>query len=128
VNGAGDFASGTGESPADAISIIEAQSIEDIDVEKLLDVNSSIAVEKEIAADTFGSLFGHTKEFFLPYLEPSTVELCTMLEHYYEGIRKAATESLLVYISTFYELSEPQEWVAGAKVVRCSALSSRCNF
>jgi hypothetical protein len=97
--------------------VTEEQTIEDVDVEKLLEVNSSIAVEKEIAADTFGSLFEHTKEHFLPYLEESTVELCAMLDHYYEGIRKAAVESLLEYLNTFYELSDPQDWVAGAKVV-----------
>lgn len=116
----GDFVTGTGETPSEAISILDdkaQQIIEDLDVDKLLEVNSSIAVEKEIAADTFGALFEHTKEHFLPYLENTTVEMTNMLKHYYEGIRKAATESLLQYVRTFYELSKPDEWVAGAKVV-----------
>jgi len=92
--------------------------MEDVDVDKMLDVNSAIAVEKEIAADTIGTIFGATRSHFLPYVEQCTLELVQLLPHYYEGIRKSATDSLLEIVRVFYELSDHQEWQPGAKVVR----------
>ncbi|TFY80970.1 hypothetical protein EWM64_g3040 [Hericium alpestre] len=117
------FASGS--SPANAITIVDETKadatgtieIEDIDVDKMLDVNSAIAVEKEIAADTIGTIFAATREHFLPYVEQCTLELVGLLPHYYEGIRKSATDSLLEIVRIFYELSNPEEWRAGANPI-----------
>lgn len=83
-----------------------------------MDVNSAIAVEKEIAADTIGTLFAATQSHFLSYVEPCTVELTSLLTHYYEGIRKSATDSLLEIVRTFYDLSNPPEWQPGTTSVR----------
>ena len=91
--------------------------IEDIDDDKLLDVSSAIAVEKEIAADTIGTIFSATRSDFLPYVEQCTLELVALLPHYYEGIRKSATESLLEIIRTFSELSNPPTWQPGKDIV-----------
>jgi hypothetical protein len=91
--------------------------MEDVDVDKLLEVNSALAVEKEIAADTIGALFLATRNHFFPYVEQCVIELVGLLTHYYEGIRKSATESLLELVRIFYELSDPQEWRPGATVV-----------
>ncbi|KAM6496954.1 ARM repeat-containing protein [Amanita muscaria] len=88
--------------------------LEDVDLDKMLDVNSAIAVEKEIAADTLGTLFAATQTHFLPYVEPSALELVNLLSHYYEGIRKSATDSLLETVRTFYDLSDHQPWEAGS--------------
>jgi importin-4 len=82
-----------------------------------LDINSAIAVEKEIAADTIGMLFSATKNNFLPYVEQSTLVLVNLLSHYYEGIRKSACETLLEIVRTFYDLSGPQEWTPGLRQV-----------
>ena len=114
------FASGSSASSPIAVLDIDANGeaeMEDIDVDKLLEVNSAIAVEKEIAADAIGALFLATRGHFLPYVEQCVVELVSLLTHYYEGIRKSATESLLEIVRIFYELSDPQEWQAGATVV-----------
>ncbi|KAF9244087.1 ARM repeat-containing protein [Melanogaster broomeanus] len=115
------FASGS--SPTSAIAVLDTDSdgnieaeMEDVDVDKMLEVNSAIAVEKEIAADTIGALFHATRNHFFPYVEQCVIELVSLLAHYYEGIRKSATESLLELVRTFYELSDPQEWQAGAAV------------
>ena len=113
------FASGS--SPANAISVEdEATGNEEVevDLEKALEVNSAVAVEKEIAADTLGTLFAATREHFLPFVEPTALKLITLLSHYYEGIRKSATDSLLKIIRTFYDLSGQPEWQSGAGVVR----------
>ncbi|XP_006461983.1 hypothetical protein AGABI2DRAFT_206092 [Agaricus bisporus var. bisporus H97] len=87
--------------------------VEDIDFDKIMDVNSAIAVEKEIAADTIGTLFAAAQIHFLPFVESCTVELTNLLNHYYEGIRKSATDSLLEIVRTFYDLSKPVEWQPG---------------
>ncbi|KAL4066077.1 ARM repeat-containing protein [Scleroderma citrinum] len=115
------FASGSSASSpitildTDTNGFIEAE-MEDIDVDKMLEVNSAIAVEKEIAADAIGALFLATRGHFLPYVEQCVVELVSLLTHYYEGIRKSATDSLLEIVRIFYELSDPQEWQPGATV------------
>ncbi|KAI0060253.1 ARM repeat-containing protein [Artomyces pyxidatus] len=117
ADAAAAFASGS--SPANAIAVVDESNtdgeidIEDIDLDKMLEVNSAIAVEKEIAADTLGTLFAATGSHFLPYVEQTTLELVGLLPHYYEGIRKSATDSLLEIIRTFYGLSNPPDWVPG---------------
>ncbi len=111
----------TGTSPANAISVEDeaahGEEVE-IDLEKALEVNSAVAVEKEIAADTLGTLFAATHEHFLPFVEQTVLELITLLPHYYEGIRKSATDALLKTVRTFYDLSGQPEWQPGANAVR----------
>ncbi|KDR80526.1 hypothetical protein GALMADRAFT_240827 [Galerina marginata CBS 339.88] len=111
----------SGSSPTNAITLGEVDvngnpsvEIEDLDLDKMMDVNSAIAVEKEIAADTIGTLFAATQMHFLPFVESCTLELIALLPHYYEGIRKSATDSLLEIVRTFYDLSDHEDWVAGA--------------
>ncbi|KAG6891210.1 hypothetical protein C0995_008462 [Termitomyces sp. Mi166 len=118
------FASGS--SPANALTAGDADTsveLEDVNLDKLMDVNSAIAVEKEIAADTIGTLFAACKAHFFPYVEQSALELVALLPHYYEGIRKSATDSLLEIVRTFYDLSDPQEWKPGANVYKVVPLS-----
>lgn len=97
---------------------MEAIELEDVDLDKLTEVNSAIAVEKEIAADTLGSLFASTGNHFFPYVEQSCIQLVPLLGHYYEGIRKSAMNSLLEIARTFYDLGTYPEWQPGAAVVR----------
>jgi hypothetical protein len=80
-------------------------------------VNSAVAIEKEVAADTIGELFVATKAAFMPYIEECVTVLFELLDHYYEGIRKSVIVALFAFIRTVYELSEPQEWAQGATVV-----------
>ncbi|KAJ4470445.1 armadillo-type protein [Lentinula aciculospora] len=101
------------------------EELEDVDLDKLLDVNSAIAVEKEIAADTIGMLFNATQAQFLPYVEQCTLELVKLLAHYYEGIRKSALDSLLEIVRTFYDLSDHQDWEAGSTVTVPLASTTR---
>lgn len=116
MEAAANFASGS--SAATAISITENADGEEIsvDIDKMLDVNSTICIEKEIAADTIGGLFAATGAHFLTYVEQCTIELVNQLPHYYDGIRKSAVDSLLEIIRSFYELSNPPEWEAGKGV------------
>lgn len=114
----------TGSSPSNAITLTDTDEngmpsaeLEDVDLDKLLDVNSAIAVEKEIAADTIGTLFTSTGTAFFPYVESCVVELVALLSHYYEGIRKSALDSLLEITRTFYDLNEHAEWQPSRTVV-----------
>lgn len=91
-----------------------------------MEVNSAIAVEKEIAADTIGTIFAATGASFLPYVENSVLELVELLRHYYEGIRKSATDSLLEIVRSFYDISEPADWTPGLATVSSNISSSCC--
>ena len=114
----GDASLLNGFSVGDIIDLDE--SIDD----GMMDVNSGIAVEKEIAADVIGDLFAATQIHFLPYVEPCTLELIKLLSHYYEGIRKSAINSLLAIIRTFYDISDHEDWVPGSNVVSEADLGS----
>lgn len=90
-------------------------------------VNSAVAIEKEVAADTIGELFAATKQAFMPYVEETVQVLIDLLDHYYEGIRKSAVGALFSFIKTLYELSEPQEWIPGGVVVSFREGSRECK-
>jgi hypothetical protein len=105
-------------SPANGLAVGDVIDIdESAELDGLMEVNSAIAIEKEIAADTIGTLFASTQIHFLAFVEPCTLQLIQLLSHYYEGIRKSAIDSLLEIIRTFYDISDHEEWVAGATVV-----------
>ena len=109
---------GTGSSSKAALDEEDLEDETDLDLmEKMFsNVNSAVAIEKEVAADAIGELFGATKSAFMPFVEESMSVLIELLDHYYEGIRKSAIGSLFAFIKTLYELSEPQDWVPGGVV------------
>lgn len=113
-----DPTSPNGFSVGDVIDLDE--SVDD----GILDVNSGIAVEKEVAADVIGDLFASTQIHFLPFVEPCTLELIKLLPHYYEGIRKSAINSILGIVRTFYDISDHEDWVPGSNVVSEADLGS----
>jgi hypothetical protein len=120
----------TGSSRSNAIVVAPGDEsaeidVEDLDVDKIMEVNSAIAVEKEIAADTMGTIFEATKNHFLGYIETCVLALVELLAHYYEGIRKSATDSLLQFVRTFYDLSSPAEWTPGMNIVCLSHIVAR---
>ncbi|KAF8976841.1 hypothetical protein BGZ46_007906, partial [Entomortierella lignicola] len=77
---------------------------------------SAIADEKEVAADTIGEFFQHTRSAFLPYVEPSVKELINLTTHMSDGVRKASCGALFNFLRTFYKLSNCEEWKAGIPV------------
>ena len=103
----------TGESSSSAIPITDDDAEEELDIDDLLKTSTAICIEKQNSASAVGSIFVATKRHFLPYVEQTTLELLNMLEHYSDGVRKSAFDSLFSIIQVFYQLSEPTEWVAG---------------
>ncbi|ORZ23832.1 armadillo-type protein [Lobosporangium transversale] len=96
----------------------ETEDLEDLDADETEeDVNyvfkSAIADEKEVAADTIGELFQHTRSAFLPYVESTVKELTELTTHMADGVRKASCAALFAFLRTFYSLSNAQEWKAG---------------
>lgn len=79
-------------------------------------INSSIAEEKETAADSLGSIFAATTTAFLPYVQESTNTLKSLLEHNNDSVRSRARGSLFHFLHTIHKMSNPQEWVAGLPV------------
>ncbi|RCH94783.1 hypothetical protein CU098_000953 [Rhizopus stolonifer] len=75
--------------------------------------NSAIADEKEFAVDALGELFANTKSHFLPYVEAALLELQKLTSHLYDGVRKSATQSLFIFLKTFYTMSNPGPWTVG---------------
>lgn len=116
---------GEGDSSQNPIEITDNKAIDldDLDGDPFTKVNSAIAIEKEIAADVLGGIFASTKEHFLPYLEETALALQGLISHYYEGIRKAAVQSIFTYIVTLNELSAPHPWVAGGTNVRTLSIA-----
>lgn len=91
-----------------------------VDMEELansfLNVSTAVAIEKEVAADSLGELFQHTRSAFLPYVERATEELIPLTSHFYQGIRKSAIATLFTFINTLYELSQSPAWQPGAHI------------
>ena len=89
---------------------------EDEESDGKVHASSSIAEEKEIAADALGTIFAATESDFLQYA-PETVKILTGLTtHYHEFVRKSACEALFSCLRTVYKISDPVEFVPGLPV------------
>ncbi|KAF9156890.1 hypothetical protein BGX20_004147, partial [Mortierella sp. AD010] len=89
---------------------------EDANEESNYVFRSAVADEKEVAADTIGEFFQHTRSAFLPYVESSVKELINLTTHMSDGVRKASCGALFNFLRTFYRLSNSEEWKAGLPV------------
>jgi hypothetical protein len=60
------------------------------------DINTvtAVAMEKEIAAEVYGDIITHVRREYLPYMEETVKKLLELVDHSYEGIRKAALGTL----------------------------------
>lgn len=77
---------------------------------------TAVAMEKEIAVEVLGDVLAHTRKNFVPYFE-KTIESTTLLvEHSYEGVRKAAISTLWRAYACLWNLMEDhlgQKWTPG---------------
>jgi hypothetical protein len=77
---------------------------------------SAVAMEKEIAAEVFGDIITHTRAEYMPYLENTVTKLLELVEHEYEGIRKAALGTLWRTFACLFGMAEGggmQKWTPG---------------
>lgn len=67
---------------------------------------TQVALEKEVALEVIANITAFTKAAFLPYLQKS-VEICRgLVEHQYEGVRRAAISALFRTYQTFWNLQD----------------------
>jgi hypothetical protein len=77
---------------------------------------SAVAMEKEIAAEVFGDIITHTRNQYMPYLEATVTKLLELVNHDYEGIRKAAIGTLWRTFACLFGMAEGggmQKWTPG---------------
>ncbi|ORY87166.1 karyopherin Kap123 [Protomyces lactucae-debilis] len=89
---------------------------EDLDSEEFMNsigINSALAMEKETASEVLGEILSHAAETCVTYIGEIVVQLTQCLDHYYEGVRRAAAGSLYQSISATYLLSAPAQWLPG---------------
>jgi importin-4 len=78
----------------------------DEDIWDELGAVTAVAAEKEIALDVLGDVLSHTKDRYLPYLEKTVEIVLGLVEHSYEGVRKAAIGTLWRAYACLWELCE----------------------
>lgn len=77
---------------------------------------TAIAMEKEIAAEVIGDVVTYTRKNFLPYIQQTVETLLELVEHSYEGVRKAAIGTLFRTYACLWGLAEGhgmEKWQPG---------------
>jgi hypothetical protein len=77
---------------------------------------TAIALEKEIAVEVVGDVLSHTKDLYIPYLEKTVEAVMTLVEHPFEGVRKAAISTLWRAYACLFGLMEDhtgKKWTPG---------------
>jgi hypothetical protein len=98
--------------------IEDVDPMEDDDDDDWDDLNTvtAVALEKEISVEVMGDIIAHTGQKYIPYLE-KTIEIVTALvDHSYEGVRKAAIGTLWRAYASLWELMEAhsgEKWQPG---------------
>ena len=94
--------------------IIAAEDIEDLDDEAAaagsddgwddLSVVTALDQEKQTAVEVLGDILTHATQSYIPYMEQTITLVRSLLEHFYEGIRKAAISTLLRAYTACWEI------------------------
>ncbi len=67
---------------------------------------SAVAMEKEIAIDVIGDVLTYTKTTYMPYMDETIRTLLELVDHSYEGVRKAAVGTLWRAYASLWGLAE----------------------
>jgi len=77
---------------------------------------TAVALEKEVAVEVLGDVLSHTRKHFLPYFEKTIETTVVLVEHSYEGVRKAAIGTLWRAYACLWGLMEDhsgETWTPG---------------
>ena len=77
---------------------------------------TAVAMEKEIAVEVIADVLTHTRSHFVPYFEKTIETVMGLVEHSYEGVRKAAISTLWRAYACLFGLMEDhtgQKWTPG---------------
>ncbi|KZF21078.1 karyopherin Kap123 [Xylona heveae TC161] len=89
---------------------------EDEDAWDDLTAVTAVALEKEIAVEVLGDVLTHTRGNFLPYLEKTIENVIGLVEHNYEGVRRAAISTVWRAYACLWGMQEGegmQKWKPG---------------
>ncbi len=78
---------------------------EDDDWDDLTGV-TAVALEKEIAVEVIGDVLTHTRRKYIPHLEKTVESVVGLVDHSYEGVRKAAIGTLWRAYACLFGLME----------------------
>ncbi|KAI9834068.1 MAG: hypothetical protein M1819_003353 [Sarea resinae] len=106
-----------GQPGADDDDVVDANEDDDDDDawDELTGV-TAVALEKEIAVEVIGDVLSHTRGKFLPYLEKTVEAVMPLVEHSYEGVRKAAIGTIWRAYACLWGLREDghmEKWKPG---------------
>jgi hypothetical protein len=77
---------------------------------------TAVALEKEVAVEVLGDVLSHTRKNFMPYFEKTIETTVGLVEHSYEGVRKAAIGTLWRAYACLWALMEDhtgEKWTPG---------------
>jgi hypothetical protein len=80
---------------------------------------TAVAMEKEIAVEVIADVLSHTRSHFVPYFEKTIETVMSLVEHSYEGVRKAAISTLWRAYACLFALMEDhtgEKWTPGLPV------------
>lgn len=106
-------ASATDDEPEDLDSMEDDDDDDDWDD---LSAVTAVALEKEIAIEVLGDVLSHTRQHFVPYFEKTVETIVPLVEHSYEGVRKAAIGTLWRAYACLWNLMEDhtgEKWTPG---------------
>jgi len=101
------------DDPADIDDMEEGDDDDDWDD---LTAVTAVAMEKEIAVEVIGDVLSHTRSHFVPYFEKTVEIVMGLVEHSYEGVRKAAISTLWRGYACLFALMEDhtgEKWTPG---------------
>ncbi|RDW78582.1 putative importin beta-4 subunit [Aspergillus mulundensis] len=89
----------------------EDGEIEDVDLDEEDDwdditATTPLALEKEIAIEIIGDLVTHTRSAYLPYFEKTIEMVMPLVEHPYEGVRKATISTMHRSYAMLFTIAE----------------------
>ena len=76
---------------------------------------NAVAQEKEIAVEVIGDILTHATQDFLPYFEDTVRAVLPLVQHHYEGVKRAAVGTLFRAYAAMWDLQEEQatKWEPG---------------
>ncbi|KAH9208718.1 armadillo-type protein [Leptodontidium sp. 2 PMI_412] len=77
---------------------------------------TAVALEKEVAIEVLGDVLTNTRKNFMPYFEKAVETIVVLVEHSYEGVRKAAIGTLWRAYACLWALMEDhtgEKWTPG---------------
>lgn len=102
----------------DELSDLDEDNDDDDDEWDDLNTVTAVAQEKEIAIEVLGDIITHTSQDCLPYLEKTIEILLPLVEHSYEGARRAAIGTLFRVYAAVWQLQaeDVKKWKPGLPV------------